>query len=359
MKNLIFVLLCVTLIIGIVLSLQGEKAQPVSPLPNTTVTPVPSAVSSVGNEQLSLFVPYWSLVKGTEHEHTYDQLIYFGIAPTINGINKQDTGYLQLDTFVAGKPKGIKSLLTVRMLDTNTNFAILKDQEKQRSVVKEAVTVAKQNGFDGIMLDLEISALPFDSLIKQVNTLAHNFSQEAKLQHMSFSMALYGDTFYRIRPFEVKTLAGYTDHIMIMAYDFSKANGNPGPNFPLKGKETFGYDYVTLTDNFLNAVPAEKLTVILGLYGYDWTVDEKNISQQIGKARSLLEIQQQIIAKCDTLQCETHRDASSSETTIHYIDAEGDKHIVWFEDMESVKKKQAYLRSRGITSYSLWANSYF
>ncbi len=359
MKNLIFVLLCAALIIGIVFSLQGEKAQPVSPLPSATVTPTLHIVSSAGKEQLSLFVPYWSLIKGAEHDRTYDQLIYFGIAPTTNGINRQDSGYLQMDSFVAGKPKGVQSLLAVRMLDTNTNFTILKDQEKQRTVVKEAFTIAKQNGFDGVILDLEISALPFDSLIKQVNALALNFSKEAKLQQLSFSMALYGDTFYRIRPFEVKTLAGYTDQIMIMAYDFSKANGNPGPNFPLRGKETFGYDYVQLTDNFLSAVPAEKLTVILGLYGYDWTVDEKNISQQVGKARSLLEIQQKILAKCDELQCETHRDTSSAETTIHYIDAEGDKHIVWFEDMESVKKKQAYLRSRGITSYSLWANSYF
>ena len=359
MKNLVFVIICLALIAAIIFSLPNEKKLPVSPLPSVTDEPNPTSILTNRKEQVSLFVPYWSLSKGISDDKHYDQLIYFGIAPAAEGINRHDSGYTQLRTFIQERPEGVSSVLAIRMLDSDTNFAVLKDPTKQRSLAKEVAILAKENNFDGILLDLEVSALPFDSLIKQVNALAQNFSKEAKSRNLTFSMALYGDTFYRIRPFEVKTLAGYTDHIMVMAYDFSKANGNPGPNFPLSGRDLYGYDYVKLADNFLQAVPAEKLTVIQGLYGYDWQVDEKNISQKIGKARSLSEIQLQILAKCTQLHCESKRDSASVETTVTYIDTDGNTHVVWYEDADSIKRKQQYLRSRGITSYSLWANSYF
>jgi spore germination protein YaaH len=358
MKNLLFLAACLVLIAGIIFFLPHEKNSPVSPVPKTTEVPTRPVVAG-GTEKVSLFVPYWSVAKGIDADTRYDQLIYFGIAPTQTGIDEQEAGFLQVKTFAAMKPAGVSSVLALRMLDSDVNFAVLKDPVKQKAVISKTLAVAKANGFSGVMLDLEMSALPFDSLIKQVNAFAQTFSREAKADGVTFSMSLYGDTFYRIRPFEVKTLAAYADHIYIMAYDFSKANGNPGPNFPLTGKSIYGYDYAKLTDNFLQVVPNNKLSVIFGLYGYDWTVDEKNIAQKIGKAKSLVEIEQQIVAECAALHCEKHRDNASAETTIHYTDADGNKHVVWYEDMESVRQKEVYLKSRGITSYSLWANSYF
>jgi spore germination protein len=209
------------------------------------------------------------------------------------------------------------------------------------------------------VLDLELSALPFESIIQQVNTFNNTFATTARENGLHAAVAVYGDTFYRIRPFEIKTLAKSMDQVMIMAYDFHKARGNPGPNFPLHGRETYGYDYATLIDNFLTAVPVDKITVVFGLFGYDWPVDDKNIAQSIGKAKSSLEMKQTITDQCAILQCNIQRDTVSAETMIAYIEADGKPHTAWFEDLESVKAKQNYLKQRGITHYSYWAWTYF
>ena len=82
---------------------------------------------------------------------------------------------------------------------------------------------------------------------------------------------------------------------MIMAYDFHKVKGNPGPNFPLNGKETYGYDLQKMTDDFLQFVPPEKLTIIFGLFGYDWVIDDKNNALQSGEALSYLQIKQKFL----------------------------------------------------------------
>ncbi len=358
MKNLIFILLCIVLIGGIIFFLPRDKKAPINPSARVTATPVQPTVES-RQEETTLFVPYWSLSKGINTDKDYKTLIYFGITPSESGINKEEIGYRQLASFISQKPSHTQTLLVVRMLNADTNFAVLKAKDKQRQVINDTIAIARANKFNGVVLDLELSALPFDSLIQQINSFAQSFATEANNNELSFSIAMYGDTFYRIRPFEVKTLAKSSDKVMIMAYDFSKANGNPGPGFPLAGKSTYGYDYHSLVDNFLQVVPSEKITVIFGLYGYDWTVDEKNISQQIGKARSLVEIEEQILAKCASLHCQKHRDDASAEMRIEYTDSEGEKHVVWYEDMESVRQKEAYLKTKGITSYSLWANSYF
>ncbi len=145
---------------------------------------------------------------------------------------------------------------------------------------------------------MEVNGLPFDSLLKQINSYVADFAKEAKGNNLSFSMTMYGDTFYRLRPFDVKTLAKSVDMIYVMAYDFHKSGGNPGPNFPLYGKETYGYDFQTMTEDFLKIVPKEKLSIIFGMFGYDWVVGEKGTAVQNGEAISTGKVAATYLQKC-------------------------------------------------------------
>lgn len=310
-------------------------------------------------EKEVLFVPYWTMSSDTISPEDYDTVVYFGITPTENGINESEPGYTSLSKFIQRTPSWHKRLLTLRMLDSKTNFAVLDDEKKQAAVIQDFMQTAQDNGFDGVILDLEVSALPFDSVISQINTFTKKMSQSARDAKLSFSMMIYGDTFYRVRPFEVKTLGAFTDQLYIMAYDFSKAKGNPGPNFPLGGKDVYGYDYASLVKNFTDVVPAKKLTVVFGMYGYDWTVDDKDVSTGLAEAVSLNKIEQTIISSCSHISCNWERDSEAGEIKAEYKDENNARHIVWFEDQESVNRKKEFLRKQGITTYGFWAYSYF
>ncbi|MDP3941549.1 MAG: glycosyl hydrolase family 18 protein, partial [bacterium] len=221
------------------------------------------------------------------------------------------------------------------------------------------VTTAKEYGFSGVVLDLELSALPFDSLVKQVSSFAEAFAKDTSQNNLDFAMILYGDTFYRVRPFDLKTLAKIVPSFYVMAYDFHKAGGNPGPNFPFSGKETYGYDYQTMVDNFLEYVSPEKLTIIYGMYGYDWEIGNNGKAVGDGQAKSLLQIKTSIIDRCEMLRCKITHDTDASETTLTYTDNEHKKHVVWFEDEQSLKKKETFAKTMGISKFSYWAYSYF
>jgi hypothetical protein len=308
----------------------------------------------------SIFVPYWTLGQERLSVNEFDTIIYFGIIPGDGGIDTKDPGYRMLDAFVRKTDISKRNLLVVRMLDTKQNFAILKDRQQQAELIRRSIDTANAYNFDGIVLDLEVKALPLDALLGQINSFIQTFSKNAKSHNLFFSLALYGDTFYRLRPFDVKTLINYVDEIMVMAYDFHKAGGSdPGPNFPLRGKEVFGYDLQALSDDFLALVPAEKLNIILGMYGYDWKVNSSKKSIAEGVARSYNNLKQYFLDICQYLRCAWRRDALSSEIIIEYTDTEGIEHIIWSDDPESIKRKKAYLRLRGIGAFSYWAYSYY
>ncbi len=343
-------------------SVSNDLAKPVS-LPSSTPSPAPSLKQVKGAKSIdisqSLFVPYWAVGSDKIDAGDFKNILYFGITPGTNGINKTEAGYTGIDKFVASVPNGHRTELVIRMIDSNTNFAILKDQARQSSIIKDSISIAKENGFSGIVLDLEVSAVPFDSLIKQINEFTNRFYGEAKNKNLHFSLMLYGDSFYRLRPFDIKALSKNADSFLIMAYDFSKSRGNPGPNFPLKGKEIYGYDMARMSEDFLQFLPPEKTSVAFGLFGYDWTVDDKGSAASSGEAKTYQQIKKEFLNGCKHKDCDIKRKNDSVETEITYTDGDNKKHILWFEDLESVAKKKKYLQEKGINNFSFWAYSYF
>jgi spore germination protein YaaH len=352
-------LLAVLLLLGVAdgaLAFSRFPPRPLSPLSSSR------AVSTVSpaTEHLvrtSLFVPYWSL--GTiSSDERYDTLIYFGITPGTSGVNTEDAGYHELAAFEE-QAAGRTSYLALRMLNSDQNFAILKNSALQETLIQETLMAAHEFGFDGVLLDLEVSALPFDSLIRQISSFNKRFYQAARKADLHYAVSLYGDTFFRIRPFDVKSMAQNSDEVMIMAYDFHKSRGNPGPNFPLGGIDRYGYDYSELIDHFGKAVPKDKLTVIFGYFGYDWTVNSDKNMVTHGVPLSLNQIKERFITECRFTACKTKRDSLSAESVVSYTDASGGSHLVWYEDTDSVAKKEAYLKQHGIHSFSYWAYTYF
>jgi spore germination protein len=134
---------------------------------------------------------------------------------------------------------------------------------------------------------------------------------------------------------------------------------NNGPNFPLSGKNTYGYDLSSMLEDFSNVVPSEKLVIVFGLFGYDWEVDQKNESVKNGVPLSFIEIKQQFIDTCSEKNCQKSTDVVSQETKIAYSSSDGKPHIIWFEDPRSIAQKKAFLESKGFNATAIWAYSYY
>lgn len=330
---------------------------------NVAVSATPtSVVTSIS--KTSIFVPYWTDFSNNLALDNYDRAIYFGIDAGENGINTNNTSYKNIGGFINSVNGNKEKYLTIKMLNTEANINIIKNRAFWPKIINETIDIAKNYGFDGLVLDLEISTIPVVDLTDYINQFVEYFYSQTKGQ-LRLALTIYGDNYYRKRPYDLETLSNNSDEIMIMAYDFHKSSGEPGPNFPLAG-EKYGYDFQKMVKDFTAFAPKNKLSVIFGMYGYDWLVDEKKRPVKSGEALTLNQIKKKFISNCQWKNCVVRRDDISKETEVDYVISQVKDnfatmypHIVWFEDEESVRLKTIYLQKQGIGSVAYWAYGYF
>lgn len=349
------ILLLVLTGIGLVMAFPKSSIPPqVSP---QKVSITPTLHPSQKGQSETLFVPYWGLDSNLSTTN-YTQYVYFAVSPNSTGIDTTNDGYKDINTFVSDVPSSSQKLLAVSMVDGATNEQVMSSKILQQKVIADTVALAKKYGFDGVVLDLEYKALAFDEVVKNVSNFSGNFATEVKKNNLSYYQTLPGDTFYRGKPYDTGYIGKISDGVFIMAYDFHKASGNPGPNFPLVGEKN-DYDLKAMTQDFLKNIPLDKITIVFGLFGYDWTIGMDGNSTGQANSLSLKDIQQKFLDECAFLHCHTGRDNASTEMKVTYTDANGDNHVIWYEDPQSIAEKKAYLKTQGITSTGLWAYSYF
>lgn len=355
---------CIGIIAIVVYFIQTDKITKVQTKKNEniSITTIPSVPAvKPYKESNSIFVPYWDLSQKPDY-NPYANLYYFGISADSNGVSTSDQGYLNIKKFSAAVGNK-KTYLTLRMLNTDENISILKNKKLQQKIIQQTLEIAQENDFTGVVLDLELGVLPFTDVVNNINAFVADFYLSAKQNDLRFLQTIYGDVFYRKRPFDVEHLAQNSDGIVIMAYDFHKASGEPGPNFPLKGREKFGYDFEQMITQFLTVVPAEKLTVVFGMFGYDWITDLDGYSQGVAKSISTAQIMQKYIYKCDWKNCVFLRDPVAAESKIDYVDSTSSDqliyHTIWYEDQKSVDQKKLFLKEKRIENIAFWAYGYF
>ncbi len=308
--------------------------------------------------QESVFIPYWTLQSQKPLSH-YSEAYYFGVAADKNGIDTDEIGYERIQTFLDKTSEIDKQMLVIRMVDKEVNSEVLKDRDAQLRIAQESVQVATEYGFDGIVLDFEISSISFDAVTNRVSTFYTTFAKQVRTTDLAFYTTLYGDTYYRVRAYDIKKIGELSDKVLIMSYDFHKSRGNPGPNFPLNGREKYGYDFRQMITDFTTDVDPEKIEIIFGMFGYDWEVDDEGESTGFGEALTAQEVMNGYVDDCKHRECSWERDSTAQEIQIQYTDIDNNKHIIWFEDAESVKRKKEYIQNKGISKISYWTYSYY
>ena len=304
MKKLLF--FAAIVIVGAVLFAKKPEIKTKIPLIETNDKKQDkTTVASI--ERKSIFIPEWTIGEERISDNGYDRWIYFGADEN--------------------RPDNISW----------TTYKINSVEELNKLTLQD-ITV------EGIVLDLEISGLATKNLINEISAGVERIYNQAKEQNLKLSLALYGDLFYRQRPYDLKTLNQFSDEIMVMAYDFSKSYGEPGANFP-------NLEFKIMIDNYLEFIPPEKLTIIFGMFGYDWTLKDGKPLKPAG-ALTLNQIKTKFSERIMT-------DSESKEKKISYKGSDGYDHVVFFEDEESAEVKINYLKEKGIGSIAFWAWGYF
>lgn len=138
--------------------------------------------------------------------------------------------------------------------------------------------------------------------------------------------------------FDYRKLADSADWVILMVYDEHWSTSAPGPIASLPW-------FAKMLHQRQHDVPAEKMIVAIGNYGYDWqqgqpTAEERTFEEAV------------LIAK--ESEGEIHLDPASLNPTFEYADDNDQRHHVWFLDAVTAFNQLTLIHSVQPRGVALW-----
>lgn len=207
--------------------------------------------------------------------------------------------------------------------------AALHSPAQRGKLVQELLTGVQQNHFAGLNLDFE------------------NLPDEAQNDYVTFvgelASALHGagkrltlDAPLDDSTFQYAALGKLADSVVLMAYDEHEETSEAGP------VASQGWLQKNVAAR-LKEIPANRLTVALGSYGYDWAKG----------GNSELSFQDALTLAHDS-GVTPHLDSKTLNPTFQYSDDQGQGHTVWYLDGISVFDQAQAVRTLGVRNVAMW-----
>lgn len=206
------------------------------------------------------------------------------------------------------------------------------------TVMDQLVSFVDLHHFAGLQIDFEqLTPAQITRLVPWLNRLHERLGAQGKELSIALEVG-FEDA-------QIQALAATVDYAAIMAYDEHGENSLAGP--------IASADFVNRAlDRFTRLVPANKLILGIGVYGYDWRVGTQ-AAESITNTTALTTAQG--YRPNDRPGDVIDFDPVALQPTFTYRDDQGRMHEVWFQDAASVSNAMTMAQGRGLRGASLWA----
>lgn len=296
------------------------------------------------------YVTYWDQQRGFDtvrrHLDRFEEVTPFWYSLDARGrivLVDDDNTTIDRRTVRFLQGKGIRVIPAITNLrngdwDPGLVSSVLHDPARLRAHVRNIVTLATTEGYDGIDLDYEdLWAADRDTYSAFLRELSGALHAKGKVLtsavHPKMSDAGDDD---RNAAQDYRAIGAAVDEVRVMTYDYHWKTSPPGPVAPARWVE----DVIAWT---VTQIPKEKVVLGAVLLGYDWvggvgtTVDYQQAMSLAGRHRAAVD----------------HR-AGDRSPSFTYIDSRGRKHEVWFEDAQSVNVKLGLVQKYGLGGVFFW-----
>lgn len=216
---------------------------------------------------------------------------------------------------------------------------ILADPDRRRRHIEALVDVANKPGVAGVDLDYESlpaeSRSAFSEFVRDLGAALDTVSR--RLTVTVHAKTEEPGEWAGAQAQDWAAIAGAADEVRVMAYDDSWSESEPGPIAPLPWVE----DVLRFATQ---QMPPEKMFLGLPTYGYDWP--EGAPGQDVAWADV-----REIAAANDV---DETWDEEAAAPWLAYADANGTRHIVWYENARSLQAKIELARRYEVGGVFIW-----
>lgn len=300
-----------------------------------TITTNGYAYTYVNKRLLEKTMPYLS------------RLTIFGYGFTQNGdlININDDWMIKLAYKYKTAPIMLLSSLTETGVFSGKRASyIFNNKVAQNALISKVIAKMQEKGYLGLDIDFEF-IMPKDK--QAYADFVQNFHNQLSAQGFSLNVDLAPKTSAQqegllYEAHDYANLGRISDTVFVMTYEWGYTYGPPMAVAPIdKVEEVINYA--------VSEIPPEKILMGIPNYGYDWLLPYvQGISQAVSIGNDYAAV---LAARKNT---EILFDEIAQSPYYTYYDRTKKEHIVWFEDVRSIKAKYDLLEKNNLKGSGYW-----
>ena len=240
-------------------------------------------------------------------------------------------------------------LMTVTNLSEAEGFssdiahAVFNDEAVQNRVFQNILSTLREKKYYGINFNIEY-VYPFDregynAFLRRAEELFHPLGYYLSSAIAPKTADEQGGLLYTAHDYAAH--GRYMDRVVIMTYEWGYTYGAPQAVSPVDKMRA-------VLDYAVTRIPSGKILMGFSNYGYNWRLPwrQGEAAAIIGNAAA--------IDLAASVGVEIQFDAASAAPYFYYTDAAGQRHVVWFEDVRSVRARLGLVGEYGLAGISIW-----
>jgi spore germination protein len=230
---------------------------------------------------------------------------------------------------------------------TETGFSpelihqMLNNPSVKQNLIENIFSLVSTKGYGGVNIDFErVSTEDRDLFSDFLRQLRDRLKQGGYLLTIALPPKTSDDIPWLLG-YDYGTIGSVVDLAFIMAYNWHHAASEPGPAAPINEvRRTIEYA--------LNRLSRKKILLGVPLYGYNWTLPYQPGSLAPGISNH------NAVQLAMRYEVPIQYSEEYESPFFEYVDEEGRRHVVWFEDSRSMCRKMQLIHEHRLEGIGAW-----
>lgn len=291
------------------------------------------------------YYPYWG---DDPSSLPYDRLTHiaiFGVYLESDGSLSSTSTWDSLASEIVplAHAAGVRVHLCVISFEDDVHAAVLGSSSKRAAAIAAMAELVEEQGADGVNIDFE----GLDSDLKEeMVTFIEDLADAVEDVYLATPAVDWSGAW------DYSELSAAADGLFIMGYDYHWSGGDPGPNSPLYGSDTWGsyaLDW-TVDDYITYGATPDKIVLGLPLYGRWWPSDYEVGASATGDGESYT-----FTSAVSAGESAGRRWDDESRTPYAFFDGGQ----LWYDDTDSLAERISWaVTDQGLQGVGFWALTY-
>ena len=312
------------------------------------------------------FLPSWNVGKTVVYTNEIDRLVFLGIESDADGNLIWDTQSKKIKSAVFVeqmakiKKNGGKNILGVKLFDDDKIIELMADESAKSNLIEQIKLTIMENNFDGVNIDIEYQGDPLAILGDEFYSFIQKLNESGTEE---ISVDVFANTIIKGDKEKLNRLLGEIDDLIVMAYDFHRSgmdySGAVAPIGSPVGERNILEVVQKINEAELNR---KKMTLAYPLYGYEWKTVTEEYGSRVNRgwiAMASYKRMKELVnsPEFSNSNYKLNWDEVSMSPWISYVE-DGEIHQIYFENLESLKRKFKLAHDNQLGGIGFWALGY-